>query len=104
MLLKNFKNGANVTIECFHRVLQDLDKSKKGIPRVIYLQLDNTTKQNKNRYIIGYCACLVQWGLADKVVVSFLPVGHTHEDVGMQSFVFCCGVRISFLFITQFLF
>ena len=80
--LKNFLHGTNVMTECLHHVLLDIYAKDGRIPRTIYLQLDNTTKQNKSRYMIGYLGCLVEWGVVDKVVVSFLPVGHTHEDVG----------------------
>jgi len=31
--------------------------------------------------MLGYLACLVQWGLFSQVYISFLPVCHTHEDV-----------------------
>ena len=51
------------------------------LPPVLYLQLDNTSKQCKSKYVLGYLACLVQWGIFERVVLSFLPVGHTHEDI-----------------------
>src|SRR5688572_25110101 len=83
--MKNIKHGANVVIECLHRILLDMAANKKEIPETLYLQLDNTTKQNKNQYIIGYAACLVSWGLFQRVLISFLPVAHTHEDIGFSS-------------------
>ena len=57
--MRNVKHGTNVTIEALHRILDDHVKSGKTIPRTLYLQLDNTTKQNKNRFMIAYAACLV---------------------------------------------
>src|SRR4051812_5449013 len=57
--MRNVKHGTNVTIEALHRILDDHVKSGKQIPRTLYLQLDNTTKQNKNRFMIAYAACLV---------------------------------------------
>lgn len=50
-------------------------------PTTLYLQLDNTSKQNKNRYVFAFLAWLVVLGLLTDVLVSFLPVGHTHEDI-----------------------
>jgi hypothetical protein len=47
----------------------------------LHVQLDNTSKDNKNRGTFGYFAYLVASGTFKKVVVSFLPVGHTHEDI-----------------------
>ena len=48
---------------------------------MLHLQVDNTSKQNKNKFMIGYLACLVKWHVFSQVYLSFLPVGHTHEDV-----------------------
>ncbi len=81
--LKNIKHGTNIVIECFHQVLVNYKATRGNIPPVIYLQLDNTWKQNKNKYMIGYCACLVAWGVCRQVIISYLPVGHTHEDIGL---------------------
>jgi hypothetical protein len=50
-------------------------------PEVLYLQLDNASSTNKNRFFLFFCALLVAWKLFKKVKVSFLLVGHTHEDI-----------------------
>ena len=47
----------------------------------MYLQLDNTTKQNKGRWLMAFLSLLVEAGTFRKIIVSFLPVGHTHEDI-----------------------
>ena len=73
--------GANVTIDILHRVLEAELLEHGSLPRILYLQLDNTTRQCKNRYVLGWLAYLVQIGLFDEVYVSFLPKGHTHEDI-----------------------
>ena len=79
--LDNCKHGANINIESMWRICEDTLKREGRLPRKFYLQLDNTSKQCKNRFLLGWLACLVQWGVFDEVVVSFLPVGHTHEDI-----------------------
>ena len=82
--LKNIKHGTNIVIECLHHIFVNYAATLgRHIPPVIFLQLDNTTKQNKNRFMLGWFSCLVQWGVVRKVVISFLPVGHTHEDAGL---------------------
>ena len=76
----NVKYGTNVTIETLHRIL--LDQAKRGpLPDHLYLQLDNTAKQCKSRFLLGWLGCLVKWGVFKNIYVSFLPVGHTHEDI-----------------------
>ena len=70
-------NGSNVTIECLQRTLHHLEATSyanEQLPDRLYLQLDNTSRQNKNRYLFGYLACLVAMGVFTEVFVSFLPV------------------------------
>ena len=43
--------------------------------------MDNTYKDNKNRYVMAYCNMLVDLGVFERVELNFLPVGHTHCDV-----------------------
>jgi hypothetical protein len=79
--LKNIKHGTNIVLESLHRVMV-AEYTKKGVlPPHLFLQLDNTTKQNKSRFMLGWMAVLVRWGIFRDVVISFLPVGHTHEDI-----------------------
>jgi hypothetical protein len=87
--LPNIKHGTNVIIEALHHVLLH-QKLFGELPRNLYVQLDNTSKQNKNKFLIGWLACLVQWGLFDSIFISFLPVGHTHEDIDQM---FSCIAR-----------
>ena len=83
-MLPNIKHGSNVTIETLHRVLHhEFEKNNKKpfTQRVLNLQLDNTTKQCKSQYVLGYLALLVLWNVFSTVLLSFLLVGHTHEDI-----------------------
>ena len=52
-VLKNIKHGTNVVIECLHHILVDIHNQKGFIPPTLFLQLDNTSKQNKNQYMLG---------------------------------------------------
>ena len=79
--LNNIKHGSNVTIEALHLVLERYIAFWGILPPTMYIQLDNTSKQCKNHFIIGYLACLVAWGMTREVTLSYLPVGHTHEDI-----------------------
>jgi hypothetical protein len=77
-----FAGNSNLNVECLRMVLDELcegDWSK--LPRTLFLQLDNTSKDNKNNYVLSYLAMLVACGIFSDIYVSFLPVGHTHEDV-----------------------
>ena len=43
--------------------------------------MDNTVKDNRNNIVYGFLAALVDRGFVAEVQLSFLPVGHTHEDI-----------------------
>jgi hypothetical protein len=45
----------------------------------LVIQVDNTTSQNKNCYVIGFLGLLIHLGLFEEAEMYFLPVGHTHE-------------------------
>jgi hypothetical protein len=73
--------GHSVTIQVIHEVLLDIKSKEGGIPPIINIQLDNTTKQNKGRFLMAYLGYLVQQGVIKEAYCNFLPVGHTHEDI-----------------------
>ena len=54
----------NLVVEVLLRVL---GKFGNTIPHTLYLQLDNAGNQNKNRYILGFCALLVEKKVFRKV-------------------------------------
>lgn len=79
-MTEDHETGANHVIECIHRYLNSRN-DRLGLPKVLFVQMDNCTRENKNRYTLGYLECLVLWGVFQEVYASFLPVGHTHIDV-----------------------
>lgn len=75
--------GGSLTVELLYRTLQRLQDGnhRKTWPQELDIQLDNTCSDNKNDTVLGFCAYLVATGTFKKVVLTFLPVGHTHEDI-----------------------
>jgi hypothetical protein len=53
----------------------------KKLPPTLRVQLDNCAKDNKSRYVFAYWSLLVAKGIFKEVFVSFLLVGHTHDDI-----------------------
>jgi hypothetical protein len=51
------------------------------LPPILHVQLDNCWKNNKSRYVFCFWSLLVAKGIFEEVFVSFLLVGHTHEDI-----------------------
>ncbi|KAL3682384.1 hypothetical protein R1sor_000406 [Riccia sorocarpa] len=64
-----------------NEVANSHDRSFKKLPSTFYIQLDNSGKDNKNWVVMSFLSELVMRGVFKTVVMSFLIVGHTHEDV-----------------------
>ena len=75
------KQGHNVTIQAVWDTIDHIKKTDGYLPEVLHMQLDNTTKQNKGRFLAAFAESLVEGGVFKRVYFSFLPVGHTHEDI-----------------------
>ena len=73
------KHDTNLAIEVLHRVLLKYQREKGDLPPVLYLQLDNGPDQ-KSKQFLAFIAYLVQMKVFNKIKVSYLLVGHTHED------------------------
>ena len=76
------KHGTNLTIEVLRRTILKVLESKGQFPPVLYLQLDNAS-DNKSKLLLAFIAYLVriQMGVFQVIKVSYLVVGHTHEDI-----------------------
>ncbi len=79
-MTQEHQTGANHVIEVLHRFLSR--KRREGnLPRKLFVQLDNCSRENKNKYVMAYLELLVANSVFDRIECGFLPVGHTHEDV-----------------------
>ena len=52
-----------------------------GLAPLLLVQMDNCAKYNKSEYNTLFWSALTAKGVFREVMVSFLIVGHTHEDV-----------------------
>ncbi|XP_071143255.1 uncharacterized protein [Mytilus edulis] len=71
-------HGSNLTVSTLMNILFMM---KDSLPEVLYLQMDNCGRENKNRYLMSFLAFLVELKVFRKIKLSFLMVGHTHEDI-----------------------
>ena len=77
----NIYNGANLSIHTWLKNLEAVYDSEGGrLPDTIYAQIDGGV-ENANVTMKGICELLVSRRLTRKVVLTRLPVGHTHEDI-----------------------
>lgn len=59
---------SNLVLQVLSHILHDFIGR---IPSNLYLQLDNTSRENKNRFLLGFCALMVEKGLFKKVCSPF---------------------------------
>jgi hypothetical protein len=73
-------NDSNLTMQIILDVISAEQVALGYLPEVLYMQLDSAP-DNKNQWILVLCAIMIAVGLFRKIKLSFLPVGHTHEDI-----------------------
>ena len=73
------RHDTNLNLTCVHNTLMSLMK-KGPLPPILYLQVDGGS-ENKNQWMLSYLSLLIEMGMFSKIKMSFLPVGHTHEDI-----------------------
>lgn len=79
--LEDIAGDPNWTIETLYRTLKaEEERRPNGLPKTLYLQVDNCFRENKNTYVISYLCWLVERRVFDEIFLSFLPTGHTHFD------------------------
>jgi hypothetical protein len=76
----NVQHNANMALHCFLKALEATVADEGRIPDVVYYQSDGGS-ENTAHHVFGVTALLIAKGLTKKVVISRLPVGHTHEDI-----------------------
>ena len=66
------------------QIITDVIKQEQALlgylPEVCYWQMDSAP-DNKNRWMLTLAAMFVAVSLFRKIKISFLPKGHTHEDI-----------------------
>lgn len=70
---------ANLAIHCMLLQLEEKLVNRK-LPHTVYLQIDGGS-ENANKYTLAICELLIVRRLCKKVVLTRLPVGHTHENI-----------------------
>ena len=55
-----------------------------SLAKKLFLQLDNSAKDNKFRYVMAFCLLLTAKRIFKEVTIGFLIVSHTHEDIDMH--------------------
>ena len=79
------KHDSNQVVTSIMHVLQDVCNWRGNIlPPKLCIQAENYGKENQNQYMFALCATLVVFKYFAEVHLSFLIVGHTHEDIDQK--------------------
>ena len=79
---ENIPGNPNLTIEIIFRALKATEQKLGKLPNILHIQFDNCWRENKNTYVLTYLCDLVYRGLfPGGAHISFLPRGHTHNEV-----------------------
>lgn len=80
-----FKSDSNLTCTVLLNNLVSVAKHRNGmLPPVLFLQMDNCGRENKNHTVFAFIASLIKHKVFEEVYLHFLPVGHTHAKVDQR--------------------
>ena len=71
----HYEQGANLMVSVLQRVFVNHVSRYGSLPPVLFLQMDNCGRENKNHTVLAYLAWLVQEGVFHRIYIDFLPVG-----------------------------
>ena len=79
------KHDSNQVVTSIMHILRDV-RNRRGniLPPKLRIQVDNCGRENKNQYMFALYAALVAFKYFAKVHLSFLIVGHKHEDIDQK--------------------
>jgi hypothetical protein len=96
----NLVNTANLSIHCFLLALELTLNIEKKLPDTIYYQIDGGS-ENTSKHVLAICELLVARRLCKRLVLTRLPVGHTHEDIDSKFALIWKRLRDSFVLTPQ---
>jgi len=73
--------GKSCCMDCLTLVEPSARRGPSPLPKKLYLQRDNSEKDNKNQYLMAFLSLLIARGVFKEIQVGILLVGHTHKDI-----------------------
>jgi len=70
-----------ILVRALSRVVAERCRQNKPPAKYLWIQADNCSGENKNQWTSRLSGLFVDRGLFECVVLAFLQVGHTHEDL-----------------------
>ena len=76
-----FCQDSNKTISIIFDLLSYSQDKLQKLPRKLLFQSDNCHRDLKNQIVLSFFYLLVDLDIFDEILVSMMPIGHTHSDV-----------------------
>ena len=76
-----FCQDSNKTISIIFDLLCYSQEKLEKLPRKLLFQSDNCHRDLKNQIVLSFFYLLVDLDIFDEIMVSMMPIGHTHSDV-----------------------
>ena len=73
-------NSSSLQLHCFLLALEDVIRYENKLPDTVYYQIDGGS-ENTAKCVLAMCELIVARRLTKKIIITRLPVGHTHEDI-----------------------
>ena len=96
MCFQNVRADSNLSVHCLLLALEKVKRDEGRIPDVLYYQIDGGS-ENTAKAVFGICELIIAKKLAKQIVLSRLPVGHTHEDIDSKFALIWKRVRNQFV-------
>ena len=88
-----FKQDSNKTISILFDVLYHIQMKLGQLPKKLFIQTDNCGRDLKNQFVFTFYWTLVDLNIFEEIIVSHMPVGHTHGEVDQMFSVFASYLR-----------
>ncbi|XP_062608883.1 uncharacterized protein LOC134270664 [Saccostrea cucullata] len=79
--INEYSHDANLVMNIILKSVYASTDKHGRLPEILYIQADNCARENKNKFVLAFCELLVKLRVFHEVHLSFLYVGHTHEDI-----------------------
>lgn len=87
---------SNLATHCLLLALEKIKREEGRVPDTVYYQIDGGPENTANA-VFGIAELTIVRGLTKRVVITRLPVGHTHEDIDSKFAVIWKRIRNKFI-------
>ena len=82
--LDEFPDDPNYAMSLIYAQLLEHAKATGSLPLYFHVQVDNCSKENKNRWLLGLFTLLAGLKIFKRITGEMLGQGHTHEDIDAE--------------------